>query len=67
MTPAEIRALRQSLGLTQAEMAAELGLGDGRRVREIETGARNPGGAMIKLLRALERGLLRPGWDAPAE
>jgi len=50
MAPAEIKALRLALGMTQAEMAAKLGYGSWVRVSELERGKRNPGPAVRILL-----------------
>lgn len=38
MKPGAFKAARQALGLTQAELAAKLGLSDGRTVRRYEAG-----------------------------
>ena len=42
MTPAEFRQARQSLGLSQSEIAPMLGLGAPTRVSEIENAATVP-------------------------
>ena len=41
MTPAELKSIRQKLGLTQAELAAILGYGGVWRISEFERGARD--------------------------
>ena len=58
MTSAEFRATRQALGLTQAELAANLGMTQ-PMVSRIERGEREPTvqqGAAITLLRELLKG-----------
>ena len=53
MTGAEIRAAREEMGLTQAELAKALGYSGGRKVQDIEAGRRNMGGPPTVLLRKL--------------
>jgi len=53
MTPDEIRALRERLGLTQAEMGEKLGV-HLRTYQQWEYGRRRPGAATRKLLSILE-------------
>jgi transcriptional regulator with XRE-family HTH domain len=62
MKPDEIFRARLVLGLTQAELAALLGYGDVARVSELERGARQPGGAVLRLLRAYLDGYRPPDW-----
>lgn len=62
MTPSEIRALREGLGLTQPQFARLLGLGAAQRVAEYESGTRRPSGAALLLLMAYRDGLLSPDW-----
>lgn len=62
MTPDEIRAARQQLGLTQAHLARVLGYGDHMRVHEIETGKRTPSDAVVRLLRAYLAGYRPDDW-----
>ncbi|MBI2845752.1 MAG: helix-turn-helix transcriptional regulator [Chloroflexi bacterium] len=50
----KIKALRQSLGLTQTEMAEELGIRQ-QTVSEWETGVYKPRGASLRLLDLLAR------------
>lgn len=42
MTPAEFRAARESLGLTQAQLAQAMGYGSQTRISEIESRAEVP-------------------------
>lgn len=51
-SPERIRALRDHLGLTQVEMAAELGMRQ-QTISEWETGAYQPRGGSIRLLEIL--------------
>lgn len=53
MTPAEITALREQLGLLQAEFALISGYGAASRISEIERGVRQPSGPAIRLFRLL--------------
>ena len=62
MTPAEIRQARVTLGLTPAEIAPLLGYGAASRISEIETGARNPSAAALRLLHAYLDGYRPPDW-----
>jgi DNA-binding transcriptional regulator YiaG len=54
MTPDEIRAWRQWLGLTQARAAQELGVGE-RYMQMLESGNRTPSQTLVNLMRCLER------------
>lgn len=56
MTPDQMRALRRSLGLTQAEFGRVLGLTD-RSVRLYETGHATPSSTIAMVYREL-----RDGW-----
>ena len=49
----EVRAIRDHLGLTQAQLAPLLGYGDPSRVSELERGDRRPSRAVVLLLRGL--------------
>jgi transcriptional regulator with XRE-family HTH domain len=62
VTPAEIREARQTLGLTQAELASALGYGNVSRVAELERGARVPGGCVVRLLQAFLDGYRPSDW-----
>lgn len=53
MTPTEIRATRAALGLTQAELAALVGITRGY-LATIETGRKSPDGATARLLSILD-------------
>lgn len=62
MTPADLRAIRVDLGLSQADMARALGLGKngGRTVRRYEAGQTVPSGPVLKLYKALRDGDIAP-------
>lgn len=60
--PADIAAAREYLGLTQKQLAPLLGYSDTPRISEIETGSRNPSGAVVLLLRAYLSGYRPIGW-----
>lgn len=66
MTPAEVRAARQSLGLTQAQLAPLLGYAPGPNpqspVCALERGRREIDGAKARLLRAYLDGYRPPDW-----
>ncbi len=62
MTPYEIRNARQALGLTQAQLAALMGLGDKARVAEWERGARHPSPQSERLIRAYLDGYRPTDW-----
>lgn len=64
MTPAEFRAIRQKLGLTQAELAALLGYGTPLRISEFER-ATNP--RPVPRLLALVMLAMDSGWRPPAQ
>lgn len=64
MTPAEIKQARQSLGLTQAQLAAALGYGAAVRVSELERGARTASATTVRLLRAYIDGYRPDDWPA---
>lgn len=59
MTPAEFRAIRLRLGMTQAELAAFLGYGSSLRISEFER-ATNP--RPVPRLLALVMQALDSGW-----
>lgn len=59
LTPAELRTLRESLGLTQAELAELLKIGAKTWTRW-ETGRQRPSQSLNILLRGLQVGLLTP-------
>ena len=65
MTPAEIKQARVTLGLSVAELTPLLGYGAASRIYEIETGARNPSAAALRLLRAYLDGYRPPDWPIP--
>ena len=62
MTPADIRQARQSLGMSQSQLAALLGYGDKTRISELETGTRQPGAAVLLLLAAYLAGYRPAAW-----
>lgn len=51
MTPAEIKQARQTLGLTQDQMATMLDYSGKSQVSKIERGADNASGAVQRLIR----------------
>ncbi len=67
MTPAEFRAARQSLGLTQHQMARLIGLGSFRRVSEIENGARAVQDAHVLLMRVYLSGWRPDNWPVDVQ
>ena len=62
MTPADFTAARKQLGLTQAGLAAVLGYSGQSRIAEIETGKRNPGPAVVRLMAAYAEGYRPHDW-----
>ena len=72
MSPDEIKAARQELGLTQRAMAEALALsnGDSATVRSWENGRRNPSGPVCTAIRLMlllqSSGIAIPGVDVPA-
>lgn len=62
MTPATIREARQTLGLSQAQLAPLLGYADKSRISELERGERQPGGAVLLLLQAYLAGYRPADW-----
>lgn len=65
MTPAEIRAARESLGLTQAQIAPLVGYGGKRAVQtisDIERGKVAPAPYAIRLLRLYLSGVRPDDW-----
>ena len=62
MTPADIRAARETLGLTQAQLAAVMGLRGQGAVSEWERGKRQPDGRSTRLLRAYLDGYRPHDW-----
>ena len=62
MTPAEIRATREAVGLTQAQLAAVMGLRGHAAVSEWERGTKNPDGRSVRLLRAYLCGYRPADW-----
>ena len=62
MTPAEIRAARERLGLTQVQLASVMGLRGGPTVSEWEAGKRNPSGQSARLIHAYLSGYRPDDW-----
>lgn len=60
--PDDIKQARQTLGLTQAQMAEALGYSSQVRVAEIENGTRSADAGKIKLLRAYLSGYSPDDW-----
>ena len=58
MKPDRIKAIRTALGISASAMAEYIGLKgtDGRYVRAIEDGERNPSGPLIRILEMIEAG-----------
>lgn len=56
MTPDRIKSIRLTLGLSASAMAEYIGLKgtDGRYVRAIEDGERNPSGPVVRILEMIE-------------
>ena len=65
MTPAEVRAARAALDLTQKQLAPLLGLANKSRVHEYENGQRTPSAAAVRLLRAYLDGYRPEDWPGP--
>ena len=62
MTPEQFRSARLSLGLSSEQAAQMLGYGSRSRISEIENGARNPGAAVVALMRAYLNGYRPDNW-----
>lgn len=62
MTPATFRAIRQQLGLNQAELAAFLGYGRALRISEFERGARDVPHTLALLMQAYADGYRPKNW-----
>lgn len=62
MTPAEVRAARDTLGLTQKQLAAVMGLRGPATVAEWENGKRNIGSTAARLLTAYLDGYRPADW-----
>lgn len=66
MTPAEVACARKQLGLTQAQLAAVIGLGAAIRVSEWERGVHPPSQQAQRLLRAYLDGYRPDDWPGSA-
>ena len=62
MTPQEFRAIRERMGLTQAELAFQLGYRAASRVSEIENGTFAITPMLARLMRAYEDGYRSADW-----
>lgn len=62
MTPAEIAAARATLGLTQAQLSALMGLRGPAAISEWEAGKRSPSGQSERLLLAYLAGYRPDDW-----
>ena len=62
MTPAQFKQARKSLGLGPVQAARLLGYGSRSRISEIENGRRNPGDAVVLLMRAYLAGYRPDDW-----
>jgi len=58
----DIKTARLALGLTQAQLAAAMGYSGKSRIAELESGARHPSAAAIRLLHAYGAGYRPPDW-----
>ena len=67
MTPVEFEQARQSLGLDAVQAARMLGYGSRTRISEIEHGTRNPGAAVVRLMRAYLAGYRPDDWRVGTE
>ena len=56
MTPAAFKAIRTRAGLTQADLAQALRLGNGRTIRRYEDGSRSISGPVSILMEMLDAG-----------
>jgi len=65
MTPAEIRAARKVLALTQGQLAAVMGLRGPAAVSEWERGVYSPDGRSVRLLIAYLEGYRPTDWPLP--
>jgi DNA-binding transcriptional regulator YiaG len=63
MTPAEIRAARETLGLTQGEFARVMGVNGPAYVSAWEAGTRRPTGPAVRLMRAYLSGYRPDDWQ----
>ncbi len=55
MTPIRIKTLRQSLNLTQSQLAAVIGLAHGSRyIRELEAGTKTPSEPVKRILECID-------------
>ena len=62
MTPAEIRTARETLGLTQGQLAAVMGVRGPAAISEWERGVKSPDGRSVRLLRAYLDGYRPADW-----
>lgn len=65
MTPAEFRAARKQLALTQGQLSSVMGLRGPASISEYEAGKRLPGGQVTRLLRAYLDGYRPVDWPDP--
>ncbi len=57
MTPDQIKAIRERYQLSAAGLSQAMGLGaDGRHIRYLESGQREPNGPMVRILEMMEAG-----------
>ena len=64
LTGEEIAQARESLGLTQEELATVMGYGSKARVSELERGRRQPSPAASRLLEAYLAGYRPDDWPS---
>ena len=55
MNPAQIREFRMSLGLSAGALARALGVSDGRRIREWESGEKSPSPMLAVIMTLCQR------------
>lgn len=67
MTSAEIRTARETLALTQGQLAAVMGLRGPATISEWERGIKNPDGRSVRLLRAYLDGYRPADWPVNAQ
>lgn len=64
VTPAEVRAARETLALTQGQLAVVMGLRGPAAVSEWERGVKHPDGRSVRLLHAYLDGYRPDDWPA---
>lgn len=67
LTGADVKAIREELGLSQQQLSLLMGYGDKARVSEIERSARKPSAAAVRLLIAYKDGYRPNDWPVIVE